>query len=427
MKVIDDLLKDVPVPRMAPVRQLFDGTEEKDVAGAVKAQIARPGIAGRIRLGMTIAVGVGSRGLAELPTLVRATVDGLKAAGAEPFVVPAMGSHGGATGEGQAALLAKLGVTEESAGCPVRSSMETVELGRLPNGLPILMDKTAMGTDGIVVINRVKPHTSFSGEIESGLAKMITIGLGKQQGAESCHAQGFGMMAENVVEMARIKLQQAPILFGIATVENAYDRIRHVEAVPAEAILTREPELLAKAKANMPRIMFNPLDVLVVDLIGKEFSGTGADPNITGRPGTPYLKTELEVGRLVYLALSPKSGGNATGMGLCDVTTRALFNDIDFAATYANHLTSTVLTGAKVSMMMDSDRRAVQAAIKTCNAPDMSRVRVVRVPNTLHLGTIMVSEALLEEAEANPNIEILGPATDWPFDASGHQAPFPAH
>ena len=425
MKVIEGLLKDVALPRMAPVRQLFDGTEEKDVAGAVMAEIAKPGIAERIRPGMTVAVGVGSRGLAELPTLVRATVEGLRARGAEPFIVPAMGSHGGATDEGQAALLAKLGVTAETVGCPIRSSMGTVELGRLPNGLPILMDRLAMEADGIVVINRVKPHTSFSGEIESGLAKMITIGLGKQQGAESCHAQGFGMMAENVVEMARIKLGIAPILFGIATVENAYDRIRHTEAVPAEEILAREPELLRMAKANMPRVLFNPLDVLVVDLIGKEFSGTGADPNITGRPGTPYLKTELEVGRLVYLALSPKSGGNATGMGLCDVTTRALFDGIDFAATYANHLTSTVLTGAKVPMMMDSDRRAVQAAIKTCNAPDMGQLRVVRIPNTLHLGTILVSEALLDEAQAHPQIEVLGPVEEWPFDGNDRQAPFP--
>ena len=425
MKVIEGLLKDVALPRMAPVRQLFDGTEEKDVAGAVLAEIAKPGIAERIRPGMTVAVGVGSRGLAELPTLVRATVEGLRARGAEPFIVPAMGSHGGATDEGQAALLAKLGVTAESVGCPIRSSMGTVELGRLPNGLPILMDRLAMQADGIVVINRVKPHTSFSGEIESGLAKMITIGLGKQQGAESCHAQGFGMMAENVVEMARIKLGIAPILFGIATVENAYDRIRHTEAVPAEEILAREPELLRMAKANMPRVLFNPLDVLVVDLIGKEFSGTGADPNITGRPGTPYLKTELDVGRLVYLALSPKSGGNATGMGLCDVTTRALFDGIDFAATYANHLTSTVLTGAKVPMMMDSDRRAVQAAIKTCNAPDMGRLRVVRIPNTLHLGTILISEALLDEAQAHPQIEVVGPAEKWSFDENDRQAPFP--
>ena len=425
MKVIEGLLKDVALPRMAPVRQLFDGTEEKDVAGAVMAEIAKPGIAERIRPGMTVAVAVGSRGLAELPTLVRATVEGLRARGAEPFIVPAMGSHGGATDEGQAALLAKLGVTAETVGCPIRSSMETVELGRLPNGLPILMDRLAMEADGIVVINRVKPHTSFSGEIESGLAKMITIGLGKQQGAESCHAQGFGMMAENVVEMARIKLDIAPILFGIATVENAYDRIRHTEAVPAEEILAREPELLRMAKANMPRVLFNPLDVLVVDLIGKEFSGTGADPNITGRPGTPYLKTELDVGRLVYLALSPKSGGNATGMGLCDVTTRALFDGIDFAATYANHLTSTVLTGAKIPMMMDSDRRAVQAAIKTCNAPDMGQLRVVRIPNTLHLGTILVSEALLDEAQAHPQIEVLGPVEEWPFDGNDRQAPFP--
>jgi len=424
MKVIEDLLKNVSLPHMVRVRQLFDDREEKDVAGAVLGEIARPDIAERIRPGMKIAIGVGSRGLADLPTLVRATVEGLRAHGAEPFIVPAMGSHGGATDEGQAALLAQLGVTAESAGCPVRSSMETVELGRLPNGLPILMDRLAMQADGIVAVNRIKPHTSFSGEIESGLAKMITIGLGKQKGAESCHAPGFGMMAENVVEMARIKLNMAPILFGLATVENAYDRIRHVEAVPGEAILSREPELLRTAKANMPKILFNPLDVLVVDRMGKEYSGTGADPNITGRAGTPYLQTELNVARLVILDLSGKSAGNATGLGLCDVTTRTLFDKIDFAATYANHITSTVLTGAKVPMMMDSDRRAVQAAIKTCNAPDMQRLRIVRIPNTLHLGTLLVSEILLEEARAHPQIEVLGPAEEWPFDENGRQAPF---
>lgn len=424
MGVIENLLKDVALPRMARVRQIFDGQEETDVAGAVLAELRKPAIAERIRPGKRVAVAVGSRGLADLPTLARATVDGLRAAGAEPFIVPAMGSHGGATDEGQAAQLAKLGVTAESAGCPIRSSMETVELGRLPNGLPILMDRLAMQADGIVVVNRVKPHTSFSGKIESGLAKMISIGLGKQKGADSCHSLGFGVMAENVVDMARVKLETAPILFGLASVENAYDRIRHIEAVPAEEILAREPELLSLAKANMPRIQFNPLDVLVVDLIGKEFSGTGADPNVTGRASTPYLKTELEVAKMAILDLSEKSGGNATGIGLCDVTTRRLFEKIDFAATYANTITSTVLAGGKIPPMMDSDRLAVQAAVKTCNMPDMARLRMVRVPNTLHLETVLVSEALLDEARANPGTEVLGAAEDWSFDETGRLAPF---
>ncbi|KKK98379.1 hypothetical protein LCGC14_2643330, partial [marine sediment metagenome] len=212
MDVIEKMLRDVPLPTMAAVRQKFDGTTLDDVAGAVAAQIAKPEIAGLVTPGMRIAVGVGSRGLARLPDLVRATVTALRDLGAEPFIVPAMGSHGGASAIGQTALLGKLGVTEQSAGCPIRATMDTVELGRLPSGLPVLMDALAMEADGIVVINRVKPHTSFSAPVESGLAKMLTIGLGKHAGAESCHSQGFVTMGENVAEMARIKIAKAPIL-----------------------------------------------------------------------------------------------------------------------------------------------------------------------------------------------------------------------
>ncbi len=426
MDVIARMLKDVPLPPLRPVRQKFDDTRLEDVAAGVREQIARPEIAGLVKAGQSIAIGVGSRGLDQLPVLVKATVAALKDLGAEPFIVPAMGSHGGASDEGQAQLLAKLGVDEARMGCPVRSSMETVELGRLPNGLPVLMDREAMQADGIVVINRVKPHTSFSGRIESGLAKMLTIGLGKHKGAESCHAQGFGVMEANVTDMARMKIETAPILFGLASVENAYDKIRFVEAVPADQILTREPELLQMAKANMPRILLNPLDVLVVDEIGKEYSGTGADPNITGRPSTPYLKPTLNVGKMAYLRLSPTSGGNATGIGLCDVTTRAMFEAMDFAATYANAMTSTVLAGARVPPMMETERLAVQAAIKTCNAADPERLRIVRIPNTLHLGTILVSDALVAEAEAEARMELDGAPQDWDFDAQGRLAPFHA-
>lgn len=423
MDVIAKMLRDVPLPKLRPVRQRFDDTRLDDVAAAVREEIAKPAIAGLVTPGARIAVAAGSRGLDQLPALVRATIDGLKALGADPFIVPAMGSHGGGSAEGQAALLAKLGVSEASMGCPVRSSMDTVELGRLPNGLPVLMDREAMSADGIVVINRVKPHTSFTGRIESGLAKMITIGLGKHLGAESCHAMGFGVMEENVVDMARLKIEATPILFGLASVENAYDKVRHVEAVPAAEILTREPALLEMAKANMPRILFNPLDVLVVDEIGKEYSGTGADPNITGRPSTTFVKPELRVGKMAFLRLSPKSDGNANGIGLCDVTTRAVFDAMDPAATYANAMTSTVLNGAKVPPMMDSERLAVQAAIKTCNAADPARLRLVRIPNTLHLGTLLVSEALAEEV-AGDQLELAGPLQEWNFDADGRLAPF---
>jgi len=424
MGVIDELLQDVPLPRMARVRQIFPDNAIGDVEAALRAELGQPAIAALVAPGASIAVGVGSRGIAELPLLARTVVDELKRRGARPFIVPAMGSHGGATAEGQAALLATLGVTEESAGCPVRSSMETVELGVLPNGLKVLMDAESMKADGIVVINRIKPHTSFSARIESGILKMLTIGLGKQAGADACHRLGMAIMAQNIIDMSAVKLAKAPVLFGVGTVENSYDRICRIAAIPAPEILAREAELLVEARANMPRIMFNPLDVLVVDRMGKEYSGTGMDPNITGRAGTPYVKTELEAARLAVLDLSDKTKGNATGVGLADICTRRLFDRMDFAATYMNHITSTILPGGKIPVMMDSDLRAVQCAIKTCNAPDMGGLRIVRTPNTLHLGTLMISEALLDEARQNPQIEVLGVAEDWAFDAGGTVAPF---
>lgn len=419
MDVLERLVGEVALPSMTRVRQKFDGDKLDDIAGAVRAGIDTANSDGRIRSGMSVAVAVGSRGLADLPTLTRATVDGLKAHGARPFIVPAMGSHGGATAEGQVKLLGKMGVTEESAGCEIRSSMETVELGRLENGLPVLMDRHAMEADGIVVLNRVKPHTSFSAAIESGLCKMIVIGLGKQRGAESCHARGFGEMAENVVEMARLKLEKLPFLFGVASVENAYDEVCRVEVVPAERIIEAEPELLAEARRRLPKILFNPLDVLVIDQMGKEFSGTGMDPNITGRASTPYLATELEVSKMVVLDLTDKGGGNAAGIGLADTITKRLFDKVDLTATYANHITSTTLSAAKIPMIMETDKLAITTAAKTSLAEDLSRLRMVRIPNTLHIGEILISDALLAEAREHPQIEIVGDAKPWPFDPHG--------
>lgn len=419
MSVIASLLQDVRLPRMVRVRQVFPDDALPDVAASVRAELAKPAIAARIKPGASIAVGVGSRGLCDLPLLARTVVDELKRAGAVPFIVPAMGSHGGATGLGQQKLLAALGVTEESAGCPIRSSMDTVELGALPNGLPVLMDRNAMAADGIVVINRVKPHTSFSGRIESGMIKMITIGLGKQKGADSCHALGFGPFAQNIIDMARIKLAKAPVLFGVATIENAYDRICRVAAVPAEEMLEVEEQLLLEAKARMPSILFNPLDVLIIDRMGKEYSGTGMDPNITGRASTPFIQTKQLVARMAVLDLSAKTRGNATGLGLADICTRRMFDKIDFEATYANHITSTAVLGGKIPLIMETDRMAVQCAVKTCNAPDPARLRMIRIPNTLHLETIQVAETMLDEARANRQIEIPGAPEDWPFDRDG--------
>lgn len=422
MGIIQTLIGDVPVPPMAPVRQIFDNSAIADIPAAIRAEFTRMAGAHGLRPGMSVAVGVGSRGLADLPVIVRATIEAIRATGAIPFIVPAMGSHGGASAGGQRDLLAGLGVTPDSAGCEIRSSMEVDRVGTLPNGLPVWLDRLALQADGIVVINRVKPHTSFSAEIESGLAKMVTIGLGKQKGAESCHAMGFGLMGQNVRDMAALILGKLPILFGIASVENAYDRVCHLELVPGARIVAREPELLRMARARMPRILFDPLDVLVVDRMGKEFSGTGMDPNITGRAGTPHVRTAQTVGKLAVLDLSTRSGGNATGIGLADICTRRLVEKIDYPATYANCITSTVLASARLPVIMDSDLAAVQVALKTSNAADPAAPRLVWLSDTLHLETIRISPALLPEARENPAIELLGEATAPGFDAAGNCA-----
>ena len=275
-----------------------------DVAGALRDQLAKPGVIDTVKPGMQIAIGVGSRGVAEIPKLARVTVEEIKKRRGVPFIVPAMGSHGGATAEGQREVLANLGVTEETAGCEIRSSMDVVELGRLDNGLPVYMDKFAHAADGIVVINRVKPHTCFRSSNESGMVKMITIGLGKQKGAESCHAYSFKYMAEHILAMSAISLARTPILFGVGTVENAYERIARVVAVPANELVEVEKGMLIEAKANMPKFMFDQFDVLIVEQIGKEISGDGMDPNITGRYPTPYASGGPDIAKIAVLDLS---------------------------------------------------------------------------------------------------------------------------
>lgn len=420
MGIITDLLQDVTLPKMVRVSQHFPANAVQDITKTLQDELRKPAIAGLVKKDMRIAVAVGSRGVAEIVQIVKGVVEELKALGAKPFIVPAMGSHGGATAEGQIEVLAALGVTEASAGCPIISSMKTVELGVLDNGLPVLMDKNAIQADGIVVINRIKPHTAFSGPIESGLVKMITIGLGKQKGADSCHIFGFGHMAKNIVDMARIKLEQAPFLFGIGTVENAYDKVAKIVAIPAAEIIETERQLLVEAKANMPQILFNPLDVLIVDQMGKEFSGAGMDPNITGRAATPFVSVSQKTTRMAVLDLTDQSHGNAVAMGLADITTRRLFNKIDFEFTYANCFTSTVLLGGMIPVVVESDRLAIQGAIKTCNAADMSRIRMVRIPNTLHIEEIYISECMLEEAQQHSQITVLGKPEKFVFDAEGN-------
>ncbi|MBM7551609.1 lactate racemase domain-containing protein [Thalassobacillus pellis] len=407
MDNVNKLVQDISLPRMIKVRQMFDDTEIFDVAGEVRKQIQEAGVLPLISEGDQVAIAVGSRGVADLPILTREVVQAVKSAGGSPFIVPAMGSHGGATAEGQINVLEQLGVIEDVIGAPIRSSMDVVEIGSLPNGLPIYTDKNAYEADKIIVINRIKPHTAFRGPVESGLMKMITIGLGKQKGAEAAHSYGFKYMAEHVPEMAKIVLNKAPIIFGLGTIENAYDRPTKIVAIPAEKMFEAEPKLLSEAKNLMPSILFDKADVLVVDELGKDISGDGMDPNITGRFATPYASGGINAKRVVVLSLTEKTHGNANGIGLADITTKKVYESIDLAQGYANALTSTVVDTVKVPMFLETGELAVKAAIKTCNAFDLSKVRLIRISNTLHIKDIWISESMLSEAEKREDMEVL--------------------
>lgn len=419
MSILRTLLDDIPVPQVVRIRQKFDGTKLDHPVEVLLEEFQKPGTMDRIKPGQQVAVAVGSRGIANIAALTRATIDAIKKAGAHPYIVPCMGSHGGATADGQKEVLHHLGIDEETMGAPVRSSMEVVLLDKLPNGLPVYADKIASTADSIIVINRVKPHTAFRGRIESGVMKMIAIGLGKQKGAEACHQMGFKYMAENVPAMANIMLKKLPIVFGIALVENAYDETCRVEVLPAERIEAREEALLEEAKTRLPKLLFDRIDVLVIDYIGKNISGDGMDPNVTGRYPTPYAHGGPDVTKMAVLDLTPETKGNANGVGTADFTTERLVGKMDRPATYANGLTSTVCAPTKIATTLENQLYTIKAAVKTCNILDYGTCRLVRIRDTLHLGEIEISVNLLKEASSHPDIEILTEPYDLAFNEQG--------
>ncbi|WP_028391757.1 nickel pincer cofactor-dependent isomerase, group 22 [Bacillus cihuensis] len=407
MEIIAELLQDIPLPKMVKVEQKFTAPELKDVAKEVHTSIEKANVLTRINQGDRVAIAVGSRGVADIHILTREVVHAVRSVGGDPFIVPAMGSHGGATGEGQKEVLEGLGVTEDFIGAPIKSSMEVVQVGKLPNGLPIYVDKNAYEADKVIVINRIKAHTAFRGPVESGLMKMITIGLGKQKGAEAAHIYGFKHMAKHVPEMAKIVIEKVPIIFGLGTIENAYDRPAKIVAIPTEQFETEEPKLLLEAKNLMAKLMFEQIDVLVIDEIGKDISGDGMDPNITGRYATPYATGGPDVNRIVVLDLTKKTHGNANGIGHADFTTKKVFDSIDWKQGFANALTSTVVSVVKMPMFLETNELAVKAAVKTSNINDMKDIRIVRIKDTLDIKEIWVSEGMLEEVSAKENFKIL--------------------
>ena len=418
--ILNGLLGGVAMPEMVRVRYALQTPAPiTNVATAVGEQLARSEIRASIRPGQRIAIGVGSRGIARLPEIVAALVGELRALGAEPFIVPAMGSHGGATAAGQREVLAHLGVTKESVGAQIVADMATDEVGTTDDGISVKLDRQALKADGIVFVARVKAHTSFRGTYESGLCKMITIGLGKQAGAAACHAAGFEDMARRVPLLTKVALARAPIRFGLAVLENAHDEPYKILAVPANRILADEPALLEEAKAVMPRIPFDQLDVLVIDQIGKNISGTGADPNVTGRFATSVVSAGPQVTKQVILDLTAETDGNATGIGLADFTTVRAARKLDFGRTYPNGLTSTAMRSMALPMILPSDRLAFAAALQTCNAVGRDP-RLMRIANTLHLHEFTVTLSLLDDVRANPALEVVAEPAPITFDFDGN-------
>lgn len=415
-----DLIGNVKIPKMVKVKQKFDPYEIEDPVPVIQAELARPEIASRIRPGARIAITAGSRGITNQKEIIKAVVDVVKAHQAEPFVVPAMGSHGGATAEGQLEILDGFGITPEFLGCPIHASMETVQVGVSPEGHEVHIDKNAYGADGIILINKIKPHTAFRGPHESGLMKMMTIGLGKQHGASLCHQAGFKNMGRLVPMFAHVILENCKILFGVAIVENAYSRTCVIEAVPRENIPKRDAELLTFARTRMPKILFDDIAVLVIDEIGKNFSGDGQDPNVSSRFATPYASGDFTIQKVCVLDISEKSHGIMIGAGCADTCTRRLVNKANLEASYVNAITSTVFDCVRLPMILKNDYYAIAACIKTCNEVDRDQIRMVRIPNTLEIGEILISESMLEDARRNPNIEILSEPQEMPFDASGN-------
>ncbi len=420
MGVVVDLARRMPLPRMVQVEQHFDRSAVTDIDGGVRKALLEQGVLDAVRPGMSVAVTAGSRGISNIAAILRTIVDVLKEQGAEPFIIPAMGSHGGATAQGQMEVLASLGITEQSLSCPIRSSMEVKQIGVTFDGRPVQIDAFAAQADGIVVVNRVKAHTSFTGPVESGLMKMMAIGLAKQAGAEVCHQEGYAKIADNIRKYGSAILKNANILFGMAIIENAFDDTCELHAVKPEDFEETETRLLVRSKKLMPRIMFSNIDVLVVDRMGKNISGLGMDPHITGCFASPYASGPPRPDKLVVLDLTDETHGNANGMGVADVTTRRLFEKFDPEATYPNALTATLTAAVRVPLIMDNQRLAIQTGIKTSAGFDKEKIRLVRIRDTLSLSRIWISEAMMEDAGNTPDVKIIGEPEPFVFDEEGN-------
>ena len=397
--VVSNLLKDTEIPKMFRAKQIFNKERiEKDkIKEIVFNELSKGEFSKLIKANMNIAITAGSRGIKNVDIITKSIVDFIKLKGATPFIVPAMGSHGGASAKGQLEVLASYNITPETMGCEIKSSMEVVDLGYSELGKRVVIDKNAYESDGIIVSCRIKPHNAFRGKYESGPCKMMTVGLGKQVGAEVVHSDGMGKISENIPTMAKVVIENAPILFAIPCIENAYDETCHIEAILAKDIMKREPELLEYAFEKMPKLIVGECDVLIVDEIGKNYSGTGVDPNITGTFSTKYASGGIKVQRTCMLDLSEESHGNALGVGLSNAITKRIFDKMELEKMYPNCITSTVLESARIPCIVANDKEAIQICIRTCTGIDKSKVKLVRISNSLNIEYIMLSESYYED------------------------------
>ena len=412
--------KKVNFPRMLRVTRKFNAPTIDNLEKNIRDEIDSVLNKVSLKTGGKIAVAVGSRGISDLAKIVQTVISELKERGFKPFIVPAMGSHGGATAEGQKEILAHYGITEKDMGAPIRSSMEVVKIDTTSEGIPIYFDKIAFESDGIIPINRVKKHTDFTGPIESGLGKMLVIGLGKDTGAINIHRVGPPNLTKIIPEAAQIIINKTPVLFGIAVVENSYHKIAQIKAILASNFRTEEAKLLIFANSLLPKIPVDT-DVLIVDEMGKEISGGGMDSNVIQRiPLQERNKSTFpHIFRVVVLDITEVTNGNASGLGVADFTTKCLVDKIDFKAFYTNELVSGLTETGKIPMALATDRDAIAAALNTCWMIPDQRARIVRIKNTMILDKLYVSENLRNEIEKLTDLVSIGKPEEMRFNKDG--------
>jgi len=410
-------------PQLFRLRQTFQGPAVDDLAEEVHRQLGSLNLEKKINPGQTVAITVGSRGIANIPAITKAIVDFVRGLKAEPFIVPAMGSHGGATAEGQIEVLKSLGVTESTCGCPIRSSMDTVVVTKAEEGFEVHFDREAFEADHVIVCGRVKLHTDFRGEIQSGLMKMMLIGLGKQRGASIYHKAFQDYSFDQIVRSVSADVvKHCRIAAGLAIVENGYEQTAVIEAVEPEKIEMREPELLKLADQWMARLPFDDIDLLIVDEIGKNISGTGMDTNVVGRKRNENSATDIEkprIKKILVRSLNEATHGNATGIGVADFTTQRVVDEMDYVKTSVNCVTSGRTAVGNIPICFATDEQTIRAALDTIGLVPGPDARVVRIKNTLHLEEMLCSRALLQEAEQRDGVEVVSELTDMKFNDKG--------